>query len=81
MTFNVQVENTILNTYLLKCFIPGFYDPFFQVFQPTWCERDIYEGHPKVKAWMDRVRERLNPVWDEVIADYTELLKSVTTKN
>lgn len=28
-------------------------------------EEDLYLGNPKVKDWMDRVRERLNPHFDE----------------
>ncbi|XP_072031976.1 glutathione S-transferase theta-3-like [Amphiura filiformis] len=48
-----------------------------EVLQPTMCERDIYENHPKVKAWMDRVRERLNPVWGEMVGVFEQIVSGI----
>ncbi|XP_072051594.1 glutathione S-transferase theta-3-like [Amphiura filiformis] len=51
-----------------------------EVLQPTKCERDIYEKHPKVKAWIDRVRERLNPVWDEMDGVFDQILSGLASR-
>ncbi|XP_072045250.1 glutathione S-transferase theta-1-like [Amphiura filiformis] len=48
-----------------------------EVLQPTKCERDIYEKYPKVKAWMERVRERLNPAWDEVVGVFDQIISGI----
>ena len=57
--------------------IVGLYDElisllayFFQYLQPTVMKVDIFVNHPVLKAWMDRVRDRLNPVWDECTKDF-----------
>ena len=37
-----------------------------QMMQNTIHGRDVTEGRPKLKAYVDRVKNRLNPVFDEV---------------
>lgn len=36
-----------------------------EVEQPRCVGYDVYAGHPKVKAWMERVRSELHPYYDE----------------
>ncbi|XP_072037450.1 glutathione S-transferase theta-3-like [Amphiura filiformis] len=47
-----------------------------EVFQATLCEKDIFENHPKFRAWMDRVREGLNPVWDEIVDKWKQRISA-----
>lgn len=50
-----------------------------EVFQPTNCDRDVLKTHPRITAWMERVRQRMNPVWDKIIDEFGVLLKSAQT--
>lgn len=52
-----------------------------EVYQPTICGRDIFTTHPKLKAWLDRVVESMNPVWDKWIEEFTDFIKTLQTVN
>jgi len=42
--------------------------------------RDHTEGRPKLRAYIDRVKEKLNPAFDEMLAPLSEMAKSVNDK-
>jgi len=48
-----------------------------EMLQPTFGERDVLETHPRLKAWMERVREDMNPVWDRAVAECRAFLKDL----
>ena len=37
-----------------------------ELMQVSICGVDIYPGHPRLRAWMDRTKARLQPTFDEV---------------
>ena len=42
--------------------------------------RDHTEGRPKLRAYVERVKEKLNPAFDEMLAPLNDMAKSVNEK-
>ncbi|XP_071848977.1 glutathione S-transferase theta-2-like isoform X3 [Apostichopus japonicus] len=47
-----------------------------EVIQPTLSGRDTTKNHPKLAAWVERVKESLNPEFDEVYKQFYEVRRN-----